>query len=59
MLGGKRFHQEVVQSMRKRIAAIAACVAALAAPAAAQGSPVSIVPEHHPAYEKRYLELRQ
>jgi len=45
--------------MRKRIAAIAACAAAMAAPAAAQGSPVSIVPEHHPAYEKRYLELRQ
>jgi hypothetical protein len=45
--------------MRKRIAAIATCAAALAAPVAAQGSPVSIVPEHHPAYEKRYLELRQ
>lgn len=45
--------------MRKRIATIATCVAALAAPVAAQGSPTSIVPEHHPAYEKRYLELRQ
>jgi len=45
--------------MRKRIAAIATCAAALAAPVAAQGSPTSIVPEHHPAYEKRYLELRQ
>ena len=45
--------------MRKRIAAIATGAAALAAPVAAQGSPMSIVPEHHPAYEKRYLELRQ
>jgi hypothetical protein len=45
--------------MRKRIAAIATCAAALAAPVAAQGSPTSVVPEHHPAYEKRYLELRQ
>ena len=45
--------------MRMRIAAIATCAAALAAPVAAQGSPTSIVPEHHPAYEKRYLELRK
>jgi hypothetical protein len=45
--------------MRKRIAAIATCAAALAAPVAAQGSPTSIVPQHHPVYEKRYLELRQ
>ena len=44
--------------MRMRIAAIATCAAALAAPVAAQGSPTSIVPEHHPAYEKRYLQLR-
>jgi Transglycosylase-like domain len=44
--------------MRKRIAAIATCAAALAAPVAAQGSPTSVVPEHHPAYEKRYLEVR-
>lgn len=45
--------------MRKRIAAIATCVAALGAPVAAQGSPTSIVPERHPGYEKRYIELRQ
>jgi transglycosylase-like protein len=45
--------------MRKRIATIATCAAALAAPVAAQGSPTSLVPEHHPAYEKRYLEVRQ
>ena len=45
--------------MRKRIAAIATCVAAVAAPVAAQGSPTSIVPERHPGYEKRYIELRQ
>jgi len=45
--------------MRKRIAAIATCVAALGAPVAAQGAPVSIVPERHPGYEKRYIELRQ
>ena len=45
--------------MRKRIATIATCVAALAAPVAAQGSPTSIVPERHPGYEKRYIELRQ
>lgn len=45
--------------MRKRIAAIATCAAALAAPVAAQGSPSSVVPEHHPAYEKRYLDVRQ
>jgi hypothetical protein len=44
--------------MRTRIAAIATCAAALAAPVAAQGSPISVVPEHHPAYEKRYLEVR-
>ena len=44
--------------MRKRIAAIATCAAALAAPAAAQGSPATVVPQHHPAYEKRYLEVR-
>jgi Transglycosylase-like domain len=44
--------------MRKRIAAIATCAAALAAPVAAQGSPTSVVPEHHPAYEKRYLDVR-
>jgi predicted secreted protein len=51
--------QEVVNTMRKRIAAIATCVAAMATPVAAQGSPTSIVPEHHPGYEKRYIELRQ
>jgi hypothetical protein len=45
--------------MRKRIAAIATCVAALGAPVAAQGSPTSVLPEHHPGYEKRYVELRQ
>jgi hypothetical protein len=45
--------------MRKGIAAIATCAAVLAAPAAAQGSPMSVMPEHHPAYEKRYLEVRQ
>jgi hypothetical protein len=44
--------------MRKRIAVIATCAAALAAPVAAQGSPTSVVPERHPAYEKRYLEVR-
>ena len=44
--------------MRMRIATIATCAAALAAPVAAQGSPTSIVPEHHPAYEKQYLEVR-
>lgn len=44
--------------MRKRIAAIATCVAALAAPVAAQGSPTSVVPERHPGYEKHYLDLR-
>jgi hypothetical protein len=44
--------------MRKRIAAIATCAAGLAAPVAAQGSPTSVVPEHHPAYEKRYLQVR-
>ena len=45
--------------MRMRIAAIATSVAALAAPVAAQGSPASVVPEHQPAYEKRYRELRK
>jgi Transglycosylase-like domain len=45
--------------MRKRIAAIAMCVAALGAPVAAQGSPTSLVPERHPGYEKRYIDLRQ
>ena len=45
--------------MRKRIAAIATCVAALGAPVAAQGSPTSLVPERHPGYEKRYIDLRQ
>jgi hypothetical protein len=45
--------------MRKRIAAIATCVAALGAPVAAQGSPTSVVPERHPGYEKRYIDLRQ
>src|SRR6266545_50064 len=45
--------------MRKRIATIATCVAALGAPVAAQGSPTSVVPERHPGYEKRYIELRQ
>ena len=45
--------------MRTRIAAIATCAAALAAPVAAQGSPISVVPERHPGYEKRYLEVRQ
>jgi len=45
--------------MRKRIAAIATCVAALGAPVAAQGSPASLVPERHPGYEKRYIELRE
>jgi hypothetical protein len=45
--------------MRKRIATIATCVAALGAPVAAQGSPTTIVPERHPGYEKRYIELRQ
>jgi hypothetical protein len=49
----------VVETMRKRIAAIATCAAALGIPAAAQASPTSIVPQHHPGYEKRYLELRQ
>jgi hypothetical protein len=45
--------------MRKRIAAIATCVAALAAPVAAQGSPTTIVPKRHPGYEKHYLDLRK
>jgi len=45
--------------MRIRIAAIATSVAALAAPVAAQGSPTSVVPEHQPAYEKHYRELRK
>jgi hypothetical protein len=45
--------------MRMRIAAIATSVAALAAPVAAQGSPTSVVPEHQPAYEKHYRELRK
>jgi hypothetical protein len=45
--------------MRKRIAAIATCVAALGAPVAAFGSPTSVIPEHHPGYERHYLELRQ
>jgi hypothetical protein len=45
--------------MRRRIATIATCVAALGAPVAAQGSPTSVVPERHPGYEKRYIELRQ
>jgi hypothetical protein len=45
--------------MRKRIAAIATCVAALAAPVAAQGSPTTIVPKRHPSYEKHYLDLRK
>ncbi|HKH14611.1 MAG TPA: transglycosylase family protein [Solirubrobacterales bacterium] len=49
----------MVQTMRKRIATIATCVAALGAPVAAQGSPTSVVPERHPGYEKRYIELRQ
>jgi hypothetical protein len=53
------FRQEVVLTMRKRIAAIATCVAALGAPVAAQGSPASLVPERHPGYEKRYIELRE
>ncbi len=45
--------------MRMRIAAIATSVAALAAPVAAQGSPTTVVPKRHPAYEKHYLELRK
>ena len=45
--------------MRMRIAAIATSVAAMAAPVAAQGSPTSVVPEHQPAYEKHYRELRK
>src|SRR5215211_7559725 len=45
--------------MRKRIAAIAMCAAVLGVPVAAQGSPTNVMPEHHPGYEKRYLELRQ
>ena len=45
--------------MRKRIAAIAASAAAVAAPVAAQASPSEVMPERHPAYEKRYLEVRQ
>jgi hypothetical protein len=53
------YRQEVVRTMRKRIATIATCAVALAAPVAAQGSPTSIVPERHPGYEKRYIELRQ
>jgi Transglycosylase-like domain len=62
--GGKQPHvvweyrQEVVQTMRKRIATAAACAAAVAAPVAAQASPKAILPERHPAYEKRYLEVR-
>ncbi len=44
--------------MRKRIALVATCTAVMAAPAAAHGSPTSVVPEHHTAYEKRYLEVR-
>jgi hypothetical protein len=44
--------------MRKRIAIVATCAAAMGAPAAAQGS-TDVIPHHHPAYEKRYLELRQ
>jgi hypothetical protein len=45
--------------MRKRIAAIATCAAVLATPVAAQASPTAILPEHHPAYEKRYLDVRE
>ncbi len=45
--------------MRMRISAIATSVAALAAPVAAQGSPTTVVPTRHPAYEKHYLELRK
>jgi len=45
--------------MRMRIAAIATSVAALAAPVAAQVPPTSVVPEHQPAYEKHYRELRK
>jgi Transglycosylase-like domain len=45
--------------MRKRIAAIAASAAAVAAPVAAQASPSEVMPERHPAYEKRYLDVRQ
>jgi hypothetical protein len=45
--------------MPKRIAAIATCAAALAAPVPAQGSLTSVLPERHPGYEQRYLEVRQ
>src|SRR5215208_2033283 len=56
---GWEYRQEVVITMRKRIATIATCVVALGAPVAAQGSPTSVVPERHPGYEKRYIDLRQ
>jgi hypothetical protein len=45
--------------MRKRIAAIATCAAVLGVPVAAQGSPREVAPEPNPAYEKRYLEVRE
>src|SRR5687768_16109050 len=45
--------------MRKRIAAIATCAAVLGVPVAAQGSPRDVGPEPNPAYEKRYLEVRE
>jgi hypothetical protein len=45
--------------MRKRIAAIATCAAAMGVPVAAQGSPRDAAPEPNPAYEKRYLEVRE
>ena len=45
--------------MRKRIAAIATCGALMGVPVAAQGSPTEVAPEPNPAYEKRYLEIRE
>jgi hypothetical protein len=45
--------------MRKRIAAIATCAAVMGVPVAAQGSPRDVAPEPNPAYEKRYLEVRE
>jgi hypothetical protein len=45
--------------MRKRIAAIAMCGTLMGVPVAAQGSPTDVGPEPNPAYEKRYLEVRE
>src|SRR3954463_15585354 len=45
------YRQEVVQTMRRRIAVIAVGVAALGAPGAAQGIP-SDAPEHYVPYDQ-------